>query len=141
MVSKNDGFNQVLSGVPRVLPNYPGKTQPPFFAGRAVEIAGQSDDLINAASASVQLGHLHDTHGNLNAAIEMYKRSLEINEKLERQEGIASDNGFLGNIYKELGDLDGAERRYKMSLEINEKLENLQGMANQYGNLGIIFKI
>ena len=70
----------------------------------------------------------------------MYKKSLEINEKLGLQEGSASIYGNLGIVLQIRGDLDGAEEMHKKSLEIDEKLGRLEGIANQYGNLGIVLQ-
>jgi hypothetical protein len=66
----------------------------------------------------------------------MYYKSLEINEKLGRLEGMAIQYGNLGIVLKTRGDLDGAEKMYHKALLINEQLGQLEGMASDYGNLG-----
>ena len=70
----------------------------------------------------------------------MYKKSLAIEEKLGRLEGMANQYGNLGNVLQTRGDLDGAEEMYKKSLAIEEKLGRLEGMASDYGNLGNVLK-
>jgi hypothetical protein len=48
----------------------------------------------------------------------MHKKSLVIEEKLGRQEGMASEYGNLGNVYKRRGELDGAEEMYHKALAL-----------------------
>ena len=52
----------------------------------------------------------------------MHRKSLEINEKLGRLEGMASDYGNPGNVLQVRGDLDGAEEIYRKSLETWRRL-------------------
>ena len=69
----------------------------------------------------------------------MHKKSLAIEEKLGRHEGMASEYGNLGLIYRTRGELDRAEQMHKQSLAIEEKLGRHEGMASEYGNLGLIY--
>jgi len=86
-----------------------------------------------------ELAHLHYSIGDLDAAEDMHKKSLAIEEKLGCLEGIASDYGNLGTVYLKRGDLDAAEAMHKKSLAIDEQLGRLEGMGDQYGNLGIVY--
>lgn len=81
----------------------------------------------------------HYKRGELDQAEQLYRKSLAINERLGRQEGIASAYGNLGVIYQDREDLDKAEQMYRKALEIDEQLGGPEGMANAYGNLGIIY--
>ena len=69
----------------------------------------------------------------------MHKKSLAIEVKLGREEGMASDFGNLGAIYGMRNQLELAEEMLKNSRAINEKLGNKLRMARQYGNLGLIY--
>jgi tetratricopeptide (TPR) repeat protein len=62
------------------------------------------------------LGVIYWTRGELDRAEEMLKKSLAINEKLGRQEGMAASYGNLGNIYWTRGELDRAEEMLKKAL-------------------------
>ncbi|MFB3092412.1 MAG: tetratricopeptide repeat protein, partial [Dehalococcoidia bacterium] len=62
------------------------------------------------------------TQSELDGAEEMYRKALEVNERLGRLEGIASDYGNLGNVLKARGNLEGAEEMYRTSLEAWQKL-------------------
>jgi tetratricopeptide (TPR) repeat protein len=87
-----------------------------------------------------ELVYLYYTIGGLERAEQNILKSLEIEEKLGQQEGMARDYGNLGLIYQTRGDLKQAEQMLRKSLEIDEKLGRQEGMANQYGNLGLIYK-
>jgi len=74
--------------------------------------------------------------GKLDQAIEMYEKTLELNETLGLKEGIANSYGNLGIIYEMRGELDRAVELHEKSLAISEKLGLQGGIANSYGNLG-----
>ena len=76
------------------------------------------------------LGVIYQTRGELDRAEEMLKKSLAINEKLGRQEGMASQYGNLGLIYRTRGELDRAEEMLKKSLAIFEKVGRREGVAS-----------
>ena len=81
---------------------------------------------------------LRSVMGDLDGAEAMFRKLLEINEKLGRLEGMARQYGNLGNLLSSRGDLDGAEAMYRKALEIDEKFGGLEGKAIQYGNLGLV---
>jgi Flp pilus assembly protein TadD len=92
------------------------------------------------ATAYGNLGIIYQIRGELDKAEEFYRKSLEIDKALGRQEGMASQYGNLGIIYKTRGELDKAEEFYRKSLDINKALGLQEGMAIQYGNLGVIYQ-
>jgi hypothetical protein len=96
---------------------------------------------VHAAVWLNELGFLHYALGDLDEAERLHRKALEIEEKLGRLEGMATQYGNLGVIYQTRGDLDEAERLHRKALEINEKLGRLEGMASQYGNLGLIYQM
>jgi tetratricopeptide (TPR) repeat protein len=85
------------------------------------------------------LGLIYYTRGDLGEAEKMHKKSLAINEKLGRLEGMADQYGNLGNVYRARGDLDKAEEMYNKVLDIEKKLGRPDSIANTYGNLGIVY--
>ena len=91
------------------------------------------------ASLLGNLGLIFRTRGDLDPAEAMHRKALEIEEKLGRPEGKATDYGNLGLIYQARGDLDQAEKMHRTSLEIFEELGGLEGTATGYGNLGVIY--
>ena len=88
---------------------------------KAIHLANNNKNEADEADALNLKGNVLQTRGDLVGAEDMYKKSLAIEEKLGRLEGMASDYGNLGILLKTRGDLDGAEEMYKKSLEIAEK--------------------
>ena len=68
------------------------------------------------------LGNLKITRGDLDGAEAMYRKALEINERLSRLKGMAGDYGNLGSVMLTRSDLDGAEEMYRKALELWQRL-------------------
>lgn len=103
--------------------------------------AGESPPESLAKHVSVwlnELAFLCSFVGDLDQAEQMHRKSLEIDEKLGRLEGVATSYGNLGLIYRTRGDLDRAEEMLRKSLEIHENLGRSEGMTRDYSNLGVI---
>ncbi len=83
-----------------------------------------------------ELGVLYREIGELDKAKATFRQALELNERLGRREGMASNYGNLGNVLYVRGDLDGAEEMYRKALDLDEKLGRREGMAKSYANLG-----
>lgn len=86
------------------------------------------------------LGLIYRRKGDLDKAEDMHNKSLEIEKKLGRLEGMANQYGNLGLIYKDRGDLDKAEEMHKKALEIDKTIGRLEGQAIRYANLGLIYE-
>ena len=52
----------------------------------------------------------------------MHRMSLEINERLARLEGMATNYGNLGDVLQTRGDLDGAEEMYRKALSLAQQV-------------------
>ncbi|MGI9182568.1 MAG: tetratricopeptide repeat protein, partial [Longimicrobiaceae bacterium] len=87
-----------------------------------------------------QLGMVEQDRGELDAAEQWYRRSLEINEALGDRPGMATSSHPLSIVKQLRGELDAAAQWYRRSLEINEALGNRPGMAASYGQLGVLFR-
>ena len=79
-----------------------------------MRLEGMANDYSN-------LGIVFQTRGQLNEAETMYKKALEINEKLGRLEGMANNYSNLGIVLETKGELDEAETMYKKALKIAKK--------------------
>ncbi|MEN6336420.1 MAG: tetratricopeptide repeat protein [Phycisphaerales bacterium] len=104
-----------------------------------VQIMESAKDDTYLAIAFDNLGIVYWTRGDLDRAEQMFRKALEIDEKLSRLRGMAAEYGNLGNIYSARGDLDRAEQMHRRAMEIDEKLGHLVGMANNYSNLGTVY--
>ena len=88
-----------------------------------------------------QLGILAQDRGDYNTAETRYQQSLDINERLGNQAGMATSYHQLGILAQLRGDYNTAETRYQQSLDINERLGNQAGMATSYHQLGILAQL
>jgi tetratricopeptide (TPR) repeat protein len=105
---------------------------------RALEMV--EDESEEKAALSGNLGLIYRKRGELDKAEEMHKKSLAIEKKLGRLEGMANQYGNLGNIYYKRGELDKAEEMFLRVLKIEDKLGRPDSRANAYGNLGLIYR-
>ncbi|MGI9178947.1 MAG: CHAT domain-containing protein [Longimicrobiaceae bacterium] len=94
----------------------------------ALEAHPQGNEALLAA-AYHQLGIVEQLRGELDAAEQWYRRSLEIEEALGNRPGMAQSYHQLGIVEQSRGELDAAEQWYRRSLEIKEALGNRPGMA------------
>ena len=95
---------------------------------------------VDEAAVLCNLGLIYRKRGELDKAEEMFQKSLAINEKLGRLEGMARQYGNLGLIYYYKGELTKAEEEHIKGLEIEKRIGRKEGIASQYGNLGLIYK-
>ncbi|MGH8885229.1 MAG: tetratricopeptide repeat protein, partial [Egibacteraceae bacterium] len=111
--------------------------------GREAALCEQTLDWVlpgseQAAAFAHQLGILAQARGDYETAEARYRQSLEINERLGNQAGMATSYGQLGILAQARGNYETAEARYRQSLEIKERLGNQAGMAASYHQLGIL---
>ena len=85
-----------------------------------------------------QLGILAQARGDYHEAARQYQRSLDIEERLGDQAGMATSYHNLGILAQHRGDYDEAARQYQGSLDIRERLGDQAGMADSYFQLGIL---
>ncbi|RLG30814.1 hypothetical protein DRN97_10085 [Methanosarcinales archaeon] len=89
-------------------------------------------------SLTLKLAALYEKKGQLNKALEVCKKALQIFDRIEDQRGVATAYHQLGIIAQEKPHLDEAERWYRKALEIFERLGIERGIAAIYHQLGMI---
>jgi tetratricopeptide (TPR) repeat protein len=90
------------------------------------------------ASAYSSLGLIYRIRGDHSSAEQMFRKSLEIETRLNRLEGMADQYANIGMILKRRGDLDQAEQMEREALALNQQLNRIEGQAIAYCNLGVI---
>lgn len=90
------------------------------------------------ASSYHQLGMVAHAQDNLADAKDLYKKSLEISEHLEYQQGAEHTYHQLGVIAEEQGNWHEAEDFNKKSMNVKESRNDHQGLANSYHQRGVI---
>lgn len=115
-------------------------------------------DLMNALSNSQQnkqlegkiynnLGQIYAKKGEDEKALEYYKKSLQVREKISTKgsdskqvlSGIALVNINIGSIYVNRGEYKEAVTYYYKALSIQEELNNVNFIATIHSNLGNIY--
>jgi tetratricopeptide (TPR) repeat protein len=86
----------------------------------------------------VRLGRVAHRRGDLDEAERLYRRALEISDRLDDHPGIASGYHQLGILAQTRGDLDEAERLYRRALEISERRDDESRLATTYHQLGVL---
>ena len=94
--------------------------------GRAAELCRETltwlpPDTRRARRVPGTLGILAQRRGDYGTAESLYRRSLEIFERIGDQAGMATSYHQLGMLAQLRGDYDAAEPLYRRSLEISER--------------------
>jgi tetratricopeptide (TPR) repeat protein len=86
--------------------------------------AGQDDQAMTAQ------------RGDYATAEPLYRRALDISERIGDQGGTAASYHQLGTLAQDRGDYDTAEPLYRHALDILERISDQAGMATSYAVLG-----
>ena len=92
------------------------------------------------ASAYSSLGLIHRIRDNDSQAEMMFRKSLEIETRLNRLERMADQYANIGIILKRRGNLDEAERMQREALALNQRLNRIEGQSVSWGNLGVLYR-
>jgi tetratricopeptide (TPR) repeat protein len=119
-----------------------GELEQAFFAWNHLLEKTKGVDKGWESIATGNIGNYYLTKGELEKALEYYKKALELeqDEELRRKEGIAKQLGNIGNIYRIKGELEKALKYHEKALKLNEELGRKEGIAADYGNIGIVYK-
>ena len=88
--------------------------------------------------AKNNIGWYYKFTGKLDSAILFYKKSIDIDRKLNDLEGVAYTMINIGSIYLQTGEIALAEKYLKESLKINQANQDTTGIAHCYNYLGAI---
>jgi tetratricopeptide (TPR) repeat protein len=87
-----------------------------------------------------RLGSCYEAVGHIPKAVELFERSLAVDESLGNLVGQRANLGGLGICQRILGRIPKAIELHERALAINEKLGSLDGEALLLGNLGICYQ-
>ncbi|WP_251960398.1 tetratricopeptide repeat protein [Nostoc commune] len=85
---------------------------------------------------TVSLAIIYANKGNVDEAIALYKKSLEIEESIGNVQGKATTLHQLGMIYANKGEVDQAIALYNQSLEITQRIGDVRTQAMPLRRLG-----
>jgi predicted ATPase len=95
-------------------------------------------DLPNQAKAERELGEIYRLRHDYKSGLGHLKAALEIYQKIEDANGIASTLNNLGNLYWIDSQYDLAKESYQKALRMHQKLGNKKLAALCLNNIGII---
>lgn len=103
-------------------------------------------ELKNLASTKKIFGHFWHEYGvyyyyqsELNDALEKYKKSLVIREKINDIRGMSDTINNMGEIYTKSGNLDLSQDCYLKCITLDESLNYFQGIAISFNNIGLLY--
>lgn len=86
------------------------------------------------------LGNVANNLGDLREAIDHYRRSLAIYERLDDKTGIADLHSNLGNMYRRMGRFDEALTEHRVSLALRERIGHSWGVGTSHNNIGEVLR-
>jgi tetratricopeptide (TPR) repeat protein len=105
---------------------------------RACTAALKHDDLRTAAKITYFLGNIHSELRDFDEAEKWYRQALEIDQRLEDEQGIGSTLHNLGAIAQVRHDFDEAEKWYRQALSVWEKFGEVREKATTLRTLGAL---
>ena len=78
--------------------------------------------------------------GKMNQALKYWNSSLEIQEKIGDQMGLALSYNNIGSVMLNQGNLEKAIQYYHSSLNIYEKADHVEGRGNCLNNIGSVYQ-
>jgi tetratricopeptide (TPR) repeat protein len=102
-------------------------------------LCSEIDDPSHLARAYYIMGWVSSNKGDMDAAINSYKKSLQFREDIGNQFSIAHTLFSLGYVYRCKGDLETAHKYLTRSLQIREKVGNKEDLSWTILNLGDIY--
>jgi len=97
--------------------------------GRAAELCRETltwltPDSREAAVTAGKLGILAQLRGDYDTAEPLYRRALDISERIGDQGGTAASYHQLGTLAQDRGNYDTAEPLYRYALDISERISD-----------------
>jgi tetratricopeptide (TPR) repeat protein len=90
------------------------------------------------ASALNNLGFIQAEMGEVDQALDLFKRSLKIRKEIGDEDGMSTNYNNIGGAYEGVGEIEKALKYYHKSLAIRKKLGNKVGVATMYNNIGAV---
>jgi tetratricopeptide (TPR) repeat protein len=117
-----------------------------YYYQQVVELAENSQEqsrklFEQKGTALRYIGIIHRARSEFSLARDYYYRSLEIFQKHDLEDGIASVYNNLGVLHRQLGQYPEALEYYHQALIIHQRNHNEEGLAFCYNNMGVILDI
>jgi len=106
------------------------------YGFNALEIFDRLGDDLHKTYCYLIIGSAHEYLGNLDKALEQYKKSLELCSKSENNYLLANVENYIGEVYNKKHDIESALDYYSKSLSIYSELKSSEGIAVEENNIG-----
>lgn len=84
-------------------------------------------------------GFLANNRGEIQKALDLYYKSMAMEEKTGNTQGIATSLNNIGSVYQQQGKIDEALDCYKKSLNLREKIGDEMGVGESLNNIGLLY--
>ncbi|MBL7932869.1 MAG: tetratricopeptide repeat protein [Bacteroidia bacterium] len=84
-------------------------------------------------------GYLANNRGETKKALDLYYKSMDMEEKIGNTQGIAISLNNIGSAHQNLGEIDKALDCYKKSMALSEKIGYEMGVAESLNNIGLLY--
>lgn len=98
----------------------------------------KSKSIMHLAKSYNLLGVLFYKKGDYNKALQFQKKSLQLNQSVQNEYGIAINQANLGNIYSDINYPKLAEYSYLQSLQASNKTNNTLQITRCLINIGVL---
>ena len=85
------------------------------------------------------IASVHADMGNFDKAFEYYKKTIEIEDQMDRSKWHAAHRNNIASLYNQIGNSSEAIKYYKESIQISEYNGDIRGIATTYTNLGNLY--
>jgi tetratricopeptide (TPR) repeat protein len=85
------------------------------------------------------IGNIYSDQSEYDKALEAYRTSLALREKIQDKKGMSASWNNMGGIHRFKGDLDKSLECHLRSLQLKEEIGDKKGMASSYNNIGNIY--
>ncbi len=107
-------------------------------AEKALQLAGQSDDLAAAGSAYNLLAAVNYWIGDLRESVTSAQKALGIRERIGDVWGAASSQNSLGTLYHKLGQWSEAEALLRQAIFVQQEIGDYQTLPLTWSNLAML---
>lgn len=127
-----------------------------FFEGKMALLSGDWEKALNVwesvegererisveleKTLAIHLSFLYKDKGEWDKAVECFKHSLEILERVGDENGMATILNNRGFLYKDKGEWEKAKEDFESALEKLEKIDDEHAIAITFNNLGLLYK-
>lgn len=84
-------------------------------------------------------GFLANNRGDVKKALELYQKSMLMEEQIGHTQGIAISLNNIGSAYQSLGEIDKAVECYKKSMALSKEAGYEMGVAESLNNIGLLY--